>query len=81
MLVALLGVPAAVLPSLPQIYARLIGWVRIIAANARTAAVCLSRGRFARISRVPLMRVMDGCALLAAVFAPLDAQGSLATES
>ncbi|MBK8474348.1 MAG: hypothetical protein IPL33_20465 [Sphingobacteriales bacterium] len=35
-------------------YARLIGKVRIIAANARTAAVCPSRGSFARISRTPL---------------------------
>ena len=42
--------PAAVLCFLSLFYARLIGKVRIIAANARTAAVCPSRGRFARIS-------------------------------
>ncbi len=35
-------------------FVRLIGKVRIIAANVRTAAVCLCAGDFARISRTPL---------------------------
>ncbi|MBK8474369.1 MAG: hypothetical protein IPL33_20570 [Sphingobacteriales bacterium] len=38
-----------------------------------------SRGRFARISRVPPMRVMDGCVSLAVVFA-LMRRNLLATE-
>ena len=42
--------PAAVLRFLSLFYARLIGKVRIIAANARTAAVCPRTGDFARIS-------------------------------
>ncbi|MBK8473926.1 MAG: hypothetical protein IPL33_18130 [Sphingobacteriales bacterium] len=52
---------------------------RIIAANVCTAAVCPRTGDFARISRVPFMRVMDGCVLLAVVFT-LMPKNSLATE-
>ena len=46
--------PAAVLRFLPLFYARLIGKVRIIAANVRTAAVYPRAGDFARISPAPL---------------------------
>ena len=42
---------------------------RIIAANARTAAVCPRAGASLEFRLAPSMRVMDGCALLAAVFA------------
>ncbi|MBK8474696.1 MAG: hypothetical protein IPL33_22345 [Sphingobacteriales bacterium] len=65
---------------LPLFYARLIGKVRIIAANVRTAAVYPSRGRFCpNFAPRPLVRVMDGCVLLAVVFA-FDAAISPATE-
>ena len=53
----------------PHFYARLIGWVRIIAANARTAAVCFRAGVSLEFHAAPFTRGMDGCVLLAAVFA------------
>ena len=61
--------PAAVLRFLPLFYARLIGKVRIIAANVRTAAVCPRAGDSPESYTRPSMRVMDGCVLLAVVFA------------
>ena len=60
--------PAAVLRFLPLFYARLIGKVRIIAANVRTAAVYPRAGDSPEFRPRPLMRVMDGCVLLAVVF-------------
>ena len=42
---------------------------RIIAANARTAAVCFRAGDSPEFRAAPSMRDMDGCVLLAAVFA------------
>ena len=53
---------------------------RIIAANARTAAVCLRAGDLPEFRPAPPMRVMDGCVLLAVVFA-LMPKNSLATKS
>ncbi len=61
--------PAAVLRFLSLFYARLIGKIRIIAANARTAAVCPRTGDLPEFRPAPPMRVMDGCVLLAVVFA------------
>ncbi|MBK8473920.1 MAG: hypothetical protein IPL33_18100 [Sphingobacteriales bacterium] len=60
-------------------FARLIGKVRIIAANARTAAVCPRAGASPGFRPAPSMRVMDGCVLLAVVFA-LMPKNSLATK-
>jgi len=71
--------PAAVLRFLSLFYARLIGKVRIIAANARTAAVCPSRVRFARISRTPLDAGYGRLCIVGGGFC-LDAQSSLATK-
>ncbi|MBK8474370.1 MAG: hypothetical protein IPL33_20575 [Sphingobacteriales bacterium] len=46
-----------------------MGKVRIIAANVRTAAVCPRAGDSPESYTRPSMRVMDGCVLLAVVFA------------
>ncbi len=50
---------------------------RIIAANVRTAAVCFRAGDSPEFHAAPLMRDMDGCALLAAVFAHLTCRVQL----
>ncbi|MBK8474372.1 MAG: hypothetical protein IPL33_20585 [Sphingobacteriales bacterium] len=52
---------------------------RIIAANVRTAAVYPRTGDSPEFRPRPLMRVMDGCVLLAVVFA-LMPKNSLATK-